>query len=104
MTSQGSPNARFRRAIERGNLLNAEVAARELGQLNLADALDYCHLLARTEPARYERAALRWHARWEVEGRPTSLQESQLALICLQMLTCGDRALALSVPRQLTRH
>ena len=36
--------------------------------LSLADALDYCALLAEKEPARYERAALRWHARFVSEA------------------------------------
>lgn len=31
-----------------------------MGGLSLADALMLCELLATTDPARYERAALRW--------------------------------------------
>jgi hypothetical protein len=38
----------------------AEMAAREMGGLSLADALALCALLAATDPKRYERAALRW--------------------------------------------
>src|SRR5262245_51641519 len=47
VTSQGSPYTRFRRAVDRGNLLEAEANARELGRLSLEDALDYCDLFAR---------------------------------------------------------
>lgn len=40
----GHPYAHFRRAVASGNLLIAEAAARELQQLNLADALELCLL------------------------------------------------------------
>lgn len=48
VTSHGTRHGRFQRAIEGGNLLAAETAARELG---------------------YERAALRWHGRLELEAK-----------------------------------
>lgn len=86
MTSQGSPYARFKRGIERGNLIAAEAAARELGWVSLPDALAYCLLLLRLDPDRYARAALRWHARWETEAPDASLADSQLALACLVAL------------------
>jgi hypothetical protein len=39
VTAQGHPRAIFKRAIERGNLVVAEMAAREVGQLSLEEAL-----------------------------------------------------------------
>jgi hypothetical protein len=39
-----------------GELPEAEAAARELGQLSLADAFEFVLLLAKKEPARFERA------------------------------------------------
>ena len=60
MTSQGSAHGRFQRAIHRRNVENADMPAREMGGLSLADALSLCELLANADPARYERAALRW--------------------------------------------
>jgi|SRR5213082_532066 len=36
------------------------LAARELGRLSLDDALSLCVLLAEQDPARFERAGLRW--------------------------------------------
>jgi hypothetical protein len=36
------------------------MAAREMGSLSLADTLQLCELLAKTDPSRYERAAVRW--------------------------------------------
>jgi hypothetical protein len=59
MTSQGTPHGRLQRAIPGRHVQNAEMAAREMGGLSLADALLLCELLVKTDPARYERA-LRW--------------------------------------------
>jgi hypothetical protein len=39
MTAQGHPRAIFTRAIERGNIVIAEMAAREVGNLTLGQAL-----------------------------------------------------------------
>jgi hypothetical protein len=64
MTSQGTAHRRFQRAINRRHVQAAEMAAREMGGLSLTDALSLCELLANTDPARYERAALRWLQRF----------------------------------------
>jgi hypothetical protein len=65
--SRGSPckpcRCRRSRISERsiaGHVLAAEMAARDMGGLSLSDALLLCELLANTDPAPYERAALRW--------------------------------------------
>jgi hypothetical protein len=79
MTSQGSPRGRFQRAIQRGSLFQAELTARELGALTLADALALTVLIGK-EPERYGRAAVRQHGRFELEARRLDLWESQLAL------------------------
>jgi hypothetical protein len=57
MTSQGTPHGRFQRAMHRRHVQAAEMAAREMGGLSLADALLLCELLAKTDVKRYERAA-----------------------------------------------
>jgi len=46
MTAQGHPRTAFRRAIERGNLVVAEIEAREVGQLDLGEALELTALVA----------------------------------------------------------
>jgi hypothetical protein len=46
VTAQGHPRAIFKRAIERGNVVIAEATARELGQLNLEEALQLVLLYA----------------------------------------------------------
>jgi hypothetical protein len=46
LTSQGHPHAIFRRAIDAGNVVAAEIAALELRGLSLTDALDLIALVA----------------------------------------------------------
>ena len=53
MTAQGHPRAIFKRAIERGNYLVAVTTAREVGRLDLGDALELLNLIALHEPALY---------------------------------------------------
>lgn len=86
MTSQGSASGRFQRAIARGNLFQAELAAREIGQLPLSQALDLCCLMAAQNDPRFERAAVRWHGRFVVERGVDRLAESQLVLAVLSEL------------------
>jgi hypothetical protein len=83
MTSQGSAHGRFARAIQQGNLLLAELAAREMGGLSLEDALDLTLLIAAQKPARLEAAAIRLHGRLELEAAVLTLAESQLFLAAL---------------------
>jgi hypothetical protein len=82
VTAQGSALTRFRRGVERKSLLNAELAAREMGRLDLEDALALVILYAGADDPRFDRAATRWIARFCVEGRP-SLSELQAAVSAL---------------------
>jgi hypothetical protein len=90
MTSQGTAHGRFQRAIHRRHVEAAEMAAREMGGLSLADALALCELLANVDPARYERAALRWMQRF-IDERLPPLTEVALAASALAELRHGDR-------------
>jgi hypothetical protein len=65
----GASRAIFKRAIERGNVLVAEATAREFA-LSLEEALQLVLLYAAYEPAKVERAALRWFGRYLSEGEP----------------------------------
>ena len=62
MTSQGSPYSRFRRALDSGNMLIIRAAAAELPRIGLEHAAAMLLVLERSDPANYERAALRWLA------------------------------------------
>jgi hypothetical protein len=64
VTSEGTPHGRFRRALDRRQPTAALSAAAELPQVSLTDALELLLLLAETDRPRFERAALRWHARY----------------------------------------
>jgi hypothetical protein len=89
VTSQGSPHARFRRALATGNPTIAWAAATELPHVALADALALCLLLVDVDRPRYERAVVRWHGRLCTEVRGISLEEAQLALAALHALPAG---------------
>jgi hypothetical protein len=55
----------FRRALEHGNLLVVEATAREVGVLDLHEAMDLAALIAKREPrGRGRRATARWLRRW----------------------------------------
>jgi hypothetical protein len=66
------------------------MAAREMGGLSLADALMLCELLAKTDVARYERAALRWLLRF-IDERLPPLTEVALAASALAELRHSNR-------------
>ena len=60
----------FRRALERGNLILAETTAREVGHVDLREALELAALIAKHDPrVRGRRASARWLRRW-LEERP----------------------------------
>ena len=90
MTAQGHPRTRFKRAIEGRWLFHAEIAAREIGQLTLAEALELVVLYAEVEPAKFERAAVRWFSRYLDEGNEVSLLKAHLALAALSELRSGE--------------
>ena len=72
-------NARvtFRRAIERGNLVVAEITARELGRLDLLDALELTALIAKRDPrVRGRRAGARWLRRWLDESDSPTIDDA----------------------------
>ena len=103
MTSQGTAHGRFERAIHRRHVHAAEMAAREMGGLSLADALLLCELLANADPARYERAALRWLQRF-IDERLPPLTEVALAASALAELRHGHRNVGVEALKRLLRH
>ena len=102
MTSQGTAHGRFTRAVANGNLRGAEMAARELGRLSLEDALRLCLLLADHDPARFDRAALRWIERFVAERLPP-LAEVALAASAFAELRHGDQRAGVASLERLAR-
>jgi hypothetical protein len=94
LTAQGQPRARFRRAIERKNLLGAETCAREMGVVDLAEALELVCLVAEVAPARLDGFARRWLAR-VADERALTLRELDLAVTALRALPSARAAKAL---------
>jgi hypothetical protein len=102
MTSQGTVRGRFQRAVHARRVQNAEMAARDMGGLSLADALALCELLTACDPKRYERAALRRLQRFIVE-RLRPLAEVALAASALAELRHGQRAVGVDALKRVVR-
>jgi len=92
MTSQGTPYGRFRKALDRRQTTAALSAAAELPHVGLADAAELLLLILENDPARYERAALRFHARYCAHTR-ADLGEASAILGLLAALN-GERSAA----------
>jgi hypothetical protein len=99
VTSQGTAHGRLERAIRDRRVFHAELAARELGSLTLGDALRLVLLYAEVEPAKFERAALRWLGRYLTEGKRVSLLKVSLAVAALSELRAGEREAAAKLLR-----
>jgi hypothetical protein len=92
VTSQGSPYARFQRALANRNLMMVDAAARELPGFKLADAVRIVGLMASESDPRFDRAAARWLARLVREAPDVSLDELGAAIDALKALR-SDSAL-----------
>jgi hypothetical protein len=92
VTGQGSAYTRLRRALDRRSLVEALSAASELEHVGLVEAL--CLLLLEREPARFTRAALRWHGRYCREVPGVAFEEAQAVLAALALLSSDRRTTA----------
>jgi hypothetical protein len=72
------------------------------GQLPLDQALKLLFYIEK-EPIKFERAALRWLARYVTEGEAVSLLKAQLALSALAELRAGEREAAAKMLTELVR-
>jgi hypothetical protein len=86
MTADGNPYVRFRRALATGSEALVTAAARELPQVALDDALRICLVLRGGDPARYERAAVRWLGRFALEARGATIDDLRTAAEALDAL------------------
>jgi hypothetical protein len=105
MTSQGTAHGRFQRAIHRRHLNAAEMAAREMGNVSLANALALTLLTVEVGDDRWPRAAARWLGRFILESPAMTIGEVGMAAAALRELDGADRWLAAETLRQLSsRH
>ena len=91
VTSEGRPGARLQRALAARNLTSAEQAAFEIAFVSLVQARELVELYAEKGDAKYERAALRYLARFLAEGRPSLSDVAQIAAVLAErgLLTRG---------------
>ena len=88
MSAKGSPHGRFRRALASGDPLLIRTAAAEVGHVDLGDALAVCRALHAADDPAYERAAVRFLARFCLEAGPDRLSDVDAAL---RALAAGGR-------------
>ena len=82
----------------------AEVTAREIGRVTIAEALELTALVARKQPHRYGRFAARWLCLWLEEHEKATLEHVALLVSNLRVLAnLNDRASALAVLRKAAR-
>jgi hypothetical protein len=86
LTAQGHARSIFKRAIENGNVLVAEMTARELGRITLEEALDLTVLVVEKDPGRRSRYLVRWLRRLLQEDENLTIEEAGLAASALAAL------------------
>jgi hypothetical protein len=101
VTSQGHAYARFSRALKTGNARLALAAAAELRHVDLADALSLVLLIRDDDPLRYERAAVRWLARYAAQDKAMRLAEARELVDLLDGVGRHDRVAGLRLERWL---
>jgi hypothetical protein len=74
----GHPHARLQRALEREDLPGAHAAALDLGQVSLPDAFRLLLLIEKKAGDKFERAAVRFVARFASETPTLRVHELQL--------------------------
>jgi hypothetical protein len=103
MTSQGHPHAIFRRAIDAGNIVAAELAARELRGLSLTPALDLTALVALRDRTRSRRMTARWLQRWHDETAAGTIDEAAMVVGCFAALGGPGHEKAVAALRAMSR-
>ena len=86
MSSEGSPYARFQRALRIGRLSMVRAAAAELPRIDLDDALSICLLISEQDAERYERAVVRWLARLSLEVPGVRIEDLRAGLLAFEVL------------------
>ena len=82
----------------------AEVTAREIGRVTIAEALELTAPVARKQPHRYGGFAARWLCLYLEEHEKATLDDVELLITNLRSLaTRKDHAAALAILRKATR-
>ena len=90
VTVQGSPLTRLRRAIAGGDLLAARAAASDLRHIELDEAAPLLVLIASSDPAKLDAAAVRFLGRACLERPFITLDDARWLSACLAQLERAD--------------
>jgi hypothetical protein len=101
VTSQGHRYARFQRALKTGNAHLALAAAAEVRQVGLADALSLLLLIREDEPVLYDKAAVRWFAKYAAEDRYLLLRDARELVDLLDGIGRHDQVAVVRLERWL---
>jgi hypothetical protein len=104
MTSDGSPYARFQRALRIGRLSLVRAAAAELPRIDLDDALSICLLISEQDAERYERAVVRWLARLSLEVPSVRIEDLRAGLLAFEVLPENPHGARTALAELCTRH
>jgi hypothetical protein len=104
MTSEGSPYARFQRALRIGRLPLVRAAAAELPRVDLDDALAICLLIEDQDAERYERAAVRWLARLSLEVPTIRIEDLRAGLLAFEALPENPQGARQALAQLCERH
>ena len=104
MSSQGSPYARFKRALRTGNLALVRAAAGELPAVRLDDALLITCLIEEQDSERFERAAVRWLGRFALERSSVRIEDLREGAIAFAALHANPDGARLALKELCARH
>ena len=101
MTSQGHAYARFQRALKTGNAHIALAAAAELRRVGLADALSLVLVIREDNPVLYDKAAVRWFAKYAANDRYLLLRDARELIDLLDGVGRHDQVAVVRLERWL---
>ena len=104
MSSQGSPYARFKRALRTGNLALVRSAAGELPSVRLDDALLIACLIEEQDAERFERAAVRWLGRFALERPTVRIEDLREAAVAFEALAANPDGARRALGELCARH
>jgi hypothetical protein len=104
VSSQGSPYARFKRALRTGNLALVKAAAGELPAVRLDDALLIACLIEEQDAEQFERAAVRWLGRFALERPSVRIEDLREGAIAFAALPANPDGARLALKELCARH
>ena len=101
MGEHGHTGTVFKRAIDRGNVVAAELALREAGEVDLGDALEFVVLVALGDRPRSRRMCVRWLERFVGETTGVEIESVVAVAGLLTALGGPDHIHAASALRDM---